>query len=156
MRTTVTEQPATTPSGGDWEASRRDKLRRIVEMGRDPWGSRFDEHASIAALRERSNEIVLRLQDGQKVALPDLATAGTDFDTRECERVARLLFEQRMMVQGRSFATDPKLLGPKPPADIFSAANYDYVYFGPPPAAKALGPNTTPDILPDRPAFQTK
>lgn len=83
MRTTVTEQPATTPSGGDWETSRRDKLRRIVEMGRDPWGSRFDDHASIAAIRGRSNEIVLRLQDGRQVALPDLATAGADFDFRK-------------------------------------------------------------------------
>src|SRR6266446_5138060 len=83
MRTTVTEQPATTPSGGDWETSRRDKLRRIVETGRDPWGSRFDDHASIAALRERSNEIVLRLQDGRRVLLPDLASAGADFDFRK-------------------------------------------------------------------------
>ena len=78
MRTIVTEQPATTPSGGDWETSRRDKLRRIVEMGRDPWGSRFDDHASIAAIRGRTNEIVLRLQDGREVALPDLATAAAD------------------------------------------------------------------------------
>jgi lysyl-tRNA synthetase class 2 len=83
MRTTVTEQPATNPSGGDWEASRRDKLRRIVEMGRDPWGSRFDDHASIAAIRGRTNEIVLRLQDGREVALPDLATTGADFDFRK-------------------------------------------------------------------------
>src|SRR5882757_9051679 len=83
MRTTVTEQPATTPTGGDWETSRRDKLRRIVEMGRDPWGSRFDDHASIAAIRARTAEIVLRLQDGQQVALPDLAAAGADFDFRK-------------------------------------------------------------------------
>jgi hypothetical protein len=77
------------------------------------------------------------------------------YEGRHVWQVARLLFEQRMMAQGRSFTTDPKLLGQKPSADIFSAANYDYVYFGPPPADKALGPNTTPDILPDRPAFQT-
>src|SRR6476659_8819023 len=83
MRTTVTEQPATTPSGGDWEASRRDKLRRIVETGRDPWGSRFDDHASIAAIRGRAGEIVLRLQDGRQVALPDLAQAAADFDFRK-------------------------------------------------------------------------
>src|SRR6476646_3638260 len=73
MRTTVTEQPATTPSGGDWETSRRDKLRRIAEMGRDPWGSRFDDHASIAAIRARTNEIVFQLQDGRKIELPDPA-----------------------------------------------------------------------------------
>jgi hypothetical protein len=78
------------------------------------------------------------------------------YEGRHVWQVARLLFETRMMAQGRSFATDPKLLGPKPPADIFSAANYDYVYFGPAPEDKALGPNTTAAILPDRPAFQTK
>src|SRR6185369_454977 len=83
MRTTVTEEPATTPSGGDWETSRRDKLRRIAEMGRDPWGSRFDDHASIAAIRARTDEIVLSLQDGRKVALPDLTAAGADFDFRK-------------------------------------------------------------------------
>jgi lysyl-tRNA synthetase class 2 len=83
MSSTVTEQPATTPSGGDWEASRRDKLRRIVETGRDPWGSRFDDHASIAAIRGRAGEIVLRLQDGRQVALPDLELAGADFDFRK-------------------------------------------------------------------------
>jgi lysyl-tRNA synthetase class 2 len=83
MSSTVTDQAANTPTGGDWETSRRDKLRRIIEMGRDPWGSRFDDHASIAAIRNRSIEIVLRLQDGRQVALPDLATAAADFDFRK-------------------------------------------------------------------------
>src|SRR3954469_6462769 len=83
MRSTVTEQPATTPSGGDWETSRRDKLRRIIEMGRDPWGSRFDDHASIAAIRGRAGEIAYYLQDGRRVALPDLEKAGPEFDFRK-------------------------------------------------------------------------
>src|SRR3954470_10703080 len=83
MRTTVTEQPANTPSGGDWEASRRDKLRRIVEMGRDPWGSRFDDHLAIAEIRARAGEIVYRTQDGREVGLPDLQKAGDDFDFRK-------------------------------------------------------------------------
>jgi lysyl-tRNA synthetase, class II len=83
MSSTVTEQPATTPSGGDWEASRRDKLRRIVETGRDPWGSRFDNHASIAEIRARAGEIVLRMQDGRQVALPDLISPAADFDFRK-------------------------------------------------------------------------
>jgi|SRR5580704_7927377 hypothetical protein len=88
-------------------------------------------------------------------AIANTAITGI-YEGRHVWQVARLLFEQRMIAQGRSFTTDPKLLGPKPPANIFSAASYDYVYFGPPPPDKALGPNTTPDILPDRPAFQTK
>jgi lysyl-tRNA synthetase class 2 len=34
-----------------FEASRADKLRRIEELGIDPWGSRFDGHQAIAAIR---------------------------------------------------------------------------------------------------------
>jgi hypothetical protein len=94
---------------------------------------------------------------------PDRPIANTAitgiYEGRHVWQVARLLFEQRMIAQGRSFTNNPALLGPKqPPADGFSAANFDYAYFGPPPADKALGPNTNvaPAVLPDRPAFQTK
>src|SRR5689334_3227011 len=83
MSQTVTEQPATSPTGGDWESSRRDKLRRIAELGRDPWGQRFDDHASIASIRARASEVVLQLQDGKRVALPDPTAAGADFDFRK-------------------------------------------------------------------------
>lgn len=92
----------------------------------------------------------------QPPAISNTAITGI-YEGRHVWQVARLLFEQRMIAQGRSFTTDATLLGPKQPvANVFSAANFDYAYFGPPPADKALGPNTTPDILPDRPAFQTK
>src|SRR4051812_48619211 len=83
MSSTVAEHSANTPTGGDWETSRRDKLRRIVELGRDPWGSRFDGHASIADIRARAGEISYHLQDGRQVALPDLEKAGADFDFRK-------------------------------------------------------------------------
>src|SRR3712207_6828855 len=76
MSGTVTEEPAPTSSGTDWESSRREKLRRIVELGRDPWGSRFDDHAAIADIRARAGEIRYRLQDGREVALPDFENAG--------------------------------------------------------------------------------
>jgi lysyl-tRNA synthetase class 2 len=36
------------------EASRTDKLRRIEELGLDPWGGRFDGHQPIAAIRALS------------------------------------------------------------------------------------------------------
>jgi lysyl-tRNA synthetase class 2 len=39
------------------EAARRVKLRRIEELGVDPWGHRFDEHSPIAAIRARDGEI---------------------------------------------------------------------------------------------------
>ncbi len=34
-----------------FEASRADKLRRIEELGLDPWGQRFDGHQPIATIR---------------------------------------------------------------------------------------------------------
>jgi len=83
MSLSVTDQPASRPSGVDWESSRRDKLRRIAELGLDPWGTRFDDHAPIADIRARAGEIVYRLQDGRDLPLPDLDTAGEGFDFRK-------------------------------------------------------------------------
>ena len=40
------------------EAARRVKLRKIQEMGIDPWGHRFDNHTAIGQIRARENEIV--------------------------------------------------------------------------------------------------
>jgi len=40
------------------EAARRAKLRKIQEMGVDPWGHRFDNHTAIAKIRSRESEIV--------------------------------------------------------------------------------------------------
>jgi lysyl-tRNA synthetase class 2 len=42
---------------GVHEAARREKLRKIQELGFDPWGCRFDDHASIASIRAREGEI---------------------------------------------------------------------------------------------------
>lgn len=45
-------------SGGDaLEAARREKLRKINELGHDPWGCRFDDHSPIEEIRARENEI---------------------------------------------------------------------------------------------------
>ena len=48
------------------EASRREKLRKIIEMGIDPWGSRFDGQLSIGSVRAREGEIVV----GEPIAPP--------------------------------------------------------------------------------------
>jgi hypothetical protein len=77
------------------------------------------------------------------------------YEGRHVWQVARLLFEQRMIASGRTYTNNPAMLGPKPSADSNSAANNDFLYFGSPPADKALGPNTTADILPDRPSYQS-
>jgi len=51
------DQPA---SGAEaLEAARREKLRKIRELGIDPWGGRFDGHTPIAEIRRRENEIVV-------------------------------------------------------------------------------------------------
>lgn len=82
------------------------------------------------------------------------------YEGRHVWQVARLLFEQRMIAQGRSFTTDPSLLGPKPKTNKFSPAKHSFDYFGPPPSDKPLGPNSLKDkkpvVFPDRPVFETK
>ncbi len=44
--------------GAALEAARRVKLRKIQEMGIDPWGHRFDNHTAIGKIRAREDEIV--------------------------------------------------------------------------------------------------
>ena len=83
MSATVTKEAAPPPSSGDWESSRREKLERIIALGRDPWGSRFDDHAPIGTIRARASEIKFHRQEGGEVTLPDLAAAGADFDFRK-------------------------------------------------------------------------
>lgn len=46
-------------SGAALEAARREKLRKLEEMGVDPWGSRFDDKSPIAEVRAREPEIEL-------------------------------------------------------------------------------------------------
>ena len=47
-------------------AARREKLRRIEELGYDPWGARFDDRSYIGDVRARENEIVV----GEPIKLP--------------------------------------------------------------------------------------
>ena len=47
-----------TSAPGVHEAARREKLRKLQELGVDPWGSRFDDHQSIGSIRAREGEIV--------------------------------------------------------------------------------------------------
>jgi lysyl-tRNA synthetase, class II len=53
-----TPQPSVS-SEAALEAARREKLRKIREMGIDPWGSRFDGHQTIGEIRAREGEIVV-------------------------------------------------------------------------------------------------
>lgn len=59
---TPSDDPSTGPlqTGGiaaGLEKARRDKLRKLTELGLDPWGSRFDGAASIAAVREQGEPL---------------------------------------------------------------------------------------------------
>ena len=55
------ERPDSKPksSAEALEAARRDKLRKIADLGIDPWGARFDGHQPIAEIRSRVDEIVI-------------------------------------------------------------------------------------------------
>jgi lysyl-tRNA synthetase class 2 len=54
------KSPSSDPGGGgDFHEARRNKLRKIEEMGFDPWGGRIDNHQPIGEIRERVGEIVV-------------------------------------------------------------------------------------------------
>ena len=66
--------------GKDPREARREKLRKIEEMGVDPFGSRFDDRTFIAECRQRSEtEIKWTRQDGDEVPLPDFADESLDY-----------------------------------------------------------------------------
>jgi lysyl-tRNA synthetase class 2 len=70
MLPTMTDSDDQTEDSGDaLEAARREKLRKIVALGIDPWGGRFDDHRPIAEIRARESEIVTSpLEPGQRHA----------------------------------------------------------------------------------------
>src|SRR5690349_23827304 len=81
--TLMTDQPDPNPDGGDGEesrdpnfleAARRAKLARIIELGHDPWGTRFDDRQLIGEIRARASEIVYCKADGANITLPSLET----------------------------------------------------------------------------------
>jgi lysyl-tRNA synthetase class 2 len=59
---------------GFHEASRREKLRRITELGSDPWGGRFDDRTLIGDIRARRGEIRFVRETGGPIAVPDRTT----------------------------------------------------------------------------------
>jgi lysyl-tRNA synthetase class 2 len=53
------------------EAARREKLRKIAELGHDPWGGRFDDRMWIGDIRARAPEIRFVKADGTQVEPPE-------------------------------------------------------------------------------------
>jgi lysyl-tRNA synthetase class 2 len=84
------------------EKARRQKLERIKSLGIDPWGTRFDGHASIAAVRAKSVEIQFRSENGQMSDLPDLeADPPVDFRAWLAEQGNGELVGPSVRVAGR-------------------------------------------------------
>ncbi len=65
--------PATPPPPDDsgdpglHEAARREKLRKIVELGHDPWGRRFDGRTLLGEIRARKGEIRYKKEAGDLI-----------------------------------------------------------------------------------------
>ncbi|MFM8380179.1 MAG: OB-fold nucleic acid binding domain-containing protein, partial [Planctomycetia bacterium] len=54
-------------TGAALEKARRDKLDRLVALGVDPWGRRFDGATAIAAVRAQGDAIAKDADDGPTV-----------------------------------------------------------------------------------------
>jgi lysyl-tRNA synthetase, class II len=79
----MSNSPESTPtepaSESMYEAARREKLRRIQELGHDPWGGRFDDRLLIGKIREKIAEIRFVKQTGEVLALPPVVPNDPSF-----------------------------------------------------------------------------
>lgn len=53
-----------------YEASRREKLRKLEAIGIDPWGSRFDNRLLIGDIRGLKDQVCFVKESGERVAIP--------------------------------------------------------------------------------------
>jgi len=85
MATVMTDPPETSAddSRSPLEQARREKMARLVELGVDPWGGRFDDRTMIGDIRARDAEIVYRTEDGTEHPLPDFDGVAEDFNFRQ-------------------------------------------------------------------------
>ncbi|MFN6207945.1 MAG: lysine--tRNA ligase [Planctomycetota bacterium] len=51
--------------------ARRNKLDKIIQLGHDPWGQRFDDRQLIGQIRDRAQEIRFVLENGTPLELPE-------------------------------------------------------------------------------------
>ncbi len=93
--------PPDEDSFGMHEKARREKLRRLVGMGVDPWGSRFDDRSWIGDIRSRASEIVFRAEDGTTRDLPELEGGQIDFRGWLAEQGAGELVGPTVRAAGR-------------------------------------------------------
>ncbi|NOY30718.1 MAG: lysine--tRNA ligase [Planctomycetes bacterium] len=76
-------ETSTDDSRSPLEQARREKMARLIELGVDPWGGRFDDRAMIGDIRARAAEIVYRTEDGTEHSLPDFENVAEDFNFRQ-------------------------------------------------------------------------
>ena len=67
--------PDDSSSSGGHESARREKMRKLIELGIDPWGQRFDDRLLIGDIRAKALWNYQR--DDWKAMLSALATDGT-------------------------------------------------------------------------------
>jgi len=63
-------------------------MTRLIELGHDPWGQRFDDRALIGDIRARDSEIVYRVDgdgdgSGKEIPLPDFANTADAINFRQ-------------------------------------------------------------------------
>ena len=58
------------------EESRRSNLNRIVELGIDPWGHRFNDRDMIGDILQRTGEIKFVTESGDSLELPTAEQLG--------------------------------------------------------------------------------
>jgi lysyl-tRNA synthetase, class II len=66
---------------GIHEAARREKLKRLIALGVDPWGARFDNRILLGEIRARKSEIRFVTEAGKHIEIPDRASE-PDLDFR--------------------------------------------------------------------------
>lgn len=70
----MTESDATDPL-----VARRNNLASIIELGVDPYGSRFDDRDMVESCREKITEIKFLTNDGETLELPDVDSDSVDY-----------------------------------------------------------------------------
>ena len=103
---------------GRIEIARRDKLRKILELGVDPWGGRFDDRHLIGDIRGRASELKFRPESGAEIELPALEKSEA-VDQRSGQPTTlwtvrdaggeRLGFQQWVRDQGKGEITGPRV-----------------------------------------------
>ncbi len=104
----MSQKPETSEtSGSSLEAARREKLRKIIELGHDPWGQRFDNYLSIEAIAALAAQIRYRTETGEEIAPPALA------EERDEQGAYLLAGSQETFRQWLSTQPKGEFVGPK-------------------------------------------